>query len=883
MKSQRHVLVFAALAAASTMSILRAETLQSARVTRIIREVNLMNGAAVRPAAVSDEVTGKSAVRTGTDSRAELTFGDLTITRLGANTIFSFNEAARELTLNQGAILVSVPRNSASLKVTTAAVSAGISGGTASMNANAGGPTKLFVFEGHGTMCSKKTGECQTASGGEFVMATANGHITKPEEFNEQVLYASSPLITDFSLLQNRDLIEAVIAQQQGGGVYRTEWPPTPPREYIDMLDVIDQAFDGFIPVLSGVSLTTVSLNVPSGNWSSASSWKPNVVPNDANGNQYNAVISSGSVTQNIPGGVAIQRLQMSGGILVLSNPLKLNAGLRYSGGTIGGTSTLSIFGTSTQSTTLALDGPTINNHGTYNLTFDSAPVFSGAGAFNNSGTVTKVNGMDVLTFNLHLNNTGTVNAANGALVFASGGMNSGTFSSASGAGVNFASNFAMLNGTMFSGNASFNDSTNTTLSGTITNNGAIFLNSAGSNFTDFTLNGDVTLTGNGVVNLTNADRILGNGALSTNNRFQGDNVGGTFGGDQIGIVLQAGGSINATANVLTVDPGSSGLSNAGAMTAANGATLLLSGNGTGGFSNTGTISTVSGGTLVFNGAVSSSGIVDVRSGTLNITGAGSFTQTVAPGTSTGATFRMSGGTVNSTTALNFQGGMIDAHGTINAPSIQNNATLQPALGGNGLAVKANVALLQSSNLSFQLGGLTQGTQYSSMNVNGTVALGGKLVLAFANGFQNSVTPADNFTLLTSTTNFSGSFSNIASGMRLETSDNVGSFVVDYSGNTLTLSNFKLGPVVHGAGVKVASAKTSEMTIKLSSTAQLRALLEDATPNAKGKFAISRIALKAIKMANNHAQPNRDENRAARRLLPSRSSLALAGEGQRHR
>src|SRR4029077_1539224 len=131
------------------------------------------------------------------------------------------------------------------------------------------------------------------------------------------------------------------------------------------------------------------------------------------------------------------------------------------------------------------------------------------------------------------------------------------------------------------------------------------------------------------------------------------------------------------------------------------------------------------------------------------------------------------GGTVTSATTLDFQGGMIDARGTING-NIQNNATLRPALGGlpiNGggssLVVNGNVSLLSSSNVSFQLGGLTQGSQYSYLNVNGTVALSGNIVISFANGFQNSVSGSNSFTVLTSTSTFSGSFGNVASGSRL--------------------------------------------------------------------------------------------------------------------
>src|SRR5437762_5925876 len=89
-----------------------AAQLKEARVTQVIKDVKLLGGqGGQRSAAVSDAVREGNAVRTGTDSRAELTFSDLTLTRLGSNTVFSFNANTRELDLGGGAVLVEVPKN----------------------------------------------------------------------------------------------------------------------------------------------------------------------------------------------------------------------------------------------------------------------------------------------------------------------------------------------------------------------------------------------------------------------------------------------------------------------------------------------------------------------------------------------------------------------------------------------------------------------------------------------------------------------------------------------------------------------------------------------------------------------------------------------------
>ena len=105
--------------------------LQEARVTQIVNDVKLLlEQGAPRPAMVSDLVRRGNAVRTGTQSRSELTFADLTITRLGANTIFSFKEGTREMNLIDGAILFQVPKGSGGATIRTVGVTAAITGTT---------------------------------------------------------------------------------------------------------------------------------------------------------------------------------------------------------------------------------------------------------------------------------------------------------------------------------------------------------------------------------------------------------------------------------------------------------------------------------------------------------------------------------------------------------------------------------------------------------------------------------------------------------------------------------------------------------------------------------------------------------------------------------
>src|SRR5438046_5976348 len=117
------------------------------RVTEVIHDVRLLAGqTAARPATVNDTVHKGTAVRTGTDSRAELTFLDQTLTRLGANTVFSFGAAARTYDLGSGAILISAPKETGTVKVTTGVAICAVSGFTAVLQRHSNAWNKFILL-----------------------------------------------------------------------------------------------------------------------------------------------------------------------------------------------------------------------------------------------------------------------------------------------------------------------------------------------------------------------------------------------------------------------------------------------------------------------------------------------------------------------------------------------------------------------------------------------------------------------------------------------------------------------------------------------------------------------------------------------------------------
>src|SRR5712691_246035 len=91
-------ILFAFAVAVGLTTFTMAAGKNEAHVTQAIHNVQLVApDAAPRPASVNGNVRPGRAVRTGSDSRAELTFTDRTLTRLGANSVLSFGEGGFDL------------------------------------------------------------------------------------------------------------------------------------------------------------------------------------------------------------------------------------------------------------------------------------------------------------------------------------------------------------------------------------------------------------------------------------------------------------------------------------------------------------------------------------------------------------------------------------------------------------------------------------------------------------------------------------------------------------------------------------------------------------------------------------------------------------------
>jgi FecR-like protein len=189
-----------------------------ATITQIVNDARL-HAAQTTPhsVAINEKAPGGSSVQTGLDSRAELTFANEALARLSANTIFSFNEGMRDLDLVGGAVLLQVPKGARGAKISTAAVTAAISGGTAIVEYHPHAYLKFISLEGTARLYLKhRWGESVLVRPGQMLITNPDGKgLADPVDVDLERLLKTSRLITDFPPLSSQNLIAKESAKQQ--------------------------------------------------------------------------------------------------------------------------------------------------------------------------------------------------------------------------------------------------------------------------------------------------------------------------------------------------------------------------------------------------------------------------------------------------------------------------------------------------------------------------------------------------------------------------------------------------------------------------------------------------------------------------------------------
>ena len=160
-----------------------------------------------------------------------------------------------------------------------------------------------------------------------------------------------------------------------------------------------------------------------------------------------------------------------------------------------------------------------------------------------------------------------------------------------------------------------------------------------------------------------------------------------------------------------------------------------------------------------------------------------------------GALTLSNSGTVEAVNLIVGALGEVRGDGTIIA-HIQNGGLVAPGSSPGTLQIVGNYEQQAAGTMEFEIGGLTQGTQYDFLQVGGNALLDGQLQLKLAGGFI----PNDSQTFVVFSCNIlTGVFDNAGNGQRVAALDGSGSFLVHYgpgslfAQNQIVLSSFQLG------------------------------------------------------------------------------------------
>ena len=179
---------------------LRAADLRESTLVQVVNDVNIAAPQAAEKAArANDLVRAPDKIRTGAKSRAELQAADRTLTRIGANTVFSFEPSGRVLNLEKGSVLFHSPAGRGGGTIKSAGASAAVLGTTLIVASTADGGFKCILLEGNG-LITLPNGQSLRLTAGDMVYIPAGA-----QKFGEVVkidlgkLVEGSQLVNGFA------------------------------------------------------------------------------------------------------------------------------------------------------------------------------------------------------------------------------------------------------------------------------------------------------------------------------------------------------------------------------------------------------------------------------------------------------------------------------------------------------------------------------------------------------------------------------------------------------------------------------------------------------------------------------------------------------------
>jgi FecR protein len=197
-----------------------AAVLADPRLTKLVRNVRVAESGAVLQPASLDRILNDPALVTGPESRAEITFRDQGVVRLGDNTTLAIHSKDRTIELTSGAILLQMPKRISGTCVKVGAVTATASGTALAVEHFPDAYIKFIAIDGTSRLCLKTPGrmsDCVLLRAGQMLIVgpTAKG-LPEVVDVNLSRFLETCQLITEFSQLPGQDrLIKSAVDQRK--------------------------------------------------------------------------------------------------------------------------------------------------------------------------------------------------------------------------------------------------------------------------------------------------------------------------------------------------------------------------------------------------------------------------------------------------------------------------------------------------------------------------------------------------------------------------------------------------------------------------------------------------------------------------------------------
>ncbi len=207
---------FLALCAALSGQLAQGANLTHSTITEVVKDVSILSPSSKsrKSARLQETFSTPDVMRTGPDSRAEMIAEDQTVTRVGANTVFSFVPEKREINLERGSVLFNAPSGKGGGTIKTAAATAAVLGTTLIVVTTKDGGFKVLLVEGTGKVTSN--GQSRILNAGQMTFVLPGQPLGPILNFQLKEQVGSAKLIRGFKRSLPSSLkIEKAIAKQE--------------------------------------------------------------------------------------------------------------------------------------------------------------------------------------------------------------------------------------------------------------------------------------------------------------------------------------------------------------------------------------------------------------------------------------------------------------------------------------------------------------------------------------------------------------------------------------------------------------------------------------------------------------------------------------------